>query len=102
MSVAMPIKFSPQARAEFKDGEAYYEQQVLGLGGCFRTEVREALVRIRRWPLAAPLERGDVRRMVLSRFPYKILYSIEPDCLYIIALAHQHRAPAYWADRKPS
>ena len=40
--------------------------------------------------------------MILSRFPYKLLYSIEPDSLFIIAVAHMHRAPYYWIDRESS
>lgn len=37
--------------------------------------------------------------MILSRFPYKLLYAIEPDHIYIIAVAHLHRAPDYWIER---
>ena len=40
--------------------------------------------------------------MILSRFPYKLLYSVEADHLYVIAVAHLHRAPDYWVDRDPS
>lgn len=78
----MRFEFSPEAKAEFSDGESYYERQVPGLGARFRADVR-----------------GEIRRMILSRFPYKLLYSIETDCIYIIAVAHLHRAPDYWVDR---
>lgn len=57
----MRIEFSPMAKLEFEDGERYYERQVPGLGARFRTDVRDALVRLRNWPLAAPVERGDIR-----------------------------------------
>jgi len=56
-------------------------------------------MRLRHWPLASPIERGDIRRLILSRFPYKLLYSVAEDCTYIITVAHQHRAPDYWIDR---
>jgi len=95
----MQFEFSPEARAEFDDGEQYYEQQLTGLGLRFRHEVREALLRIRSWPLAAPIEQGDIRRLVLTRFPYKLLYSVEADRIYIIAVAHLHRLPSYWIER---
>ncbi|MCE5360424.1 hypothetical protein [Candidatus Igneacidithiobacillus taiwanensis] len=95
----MRIAFSPEAKLEFEDGERYYERQVTGLGARFRTEVREALSRLRHWPLAAPVEHGDIRRLILSRFPYKLLYSVEPDLIYIVAVAHLHRAPDYWIER---
>jgi len=95
----MRIVFSPEAQDEFRDGERYYERQVPGLGARFRADVRDALRRLSHWPLAAPVERGEILRMILSRFPYKLLYSVEPDHIYIIAVAHLHRAPDYWIER---
>ena len=98
----MRVTFSPEARAEFTDGENYYERQAPGLGARFRTDVRDALKRLRHWPLAAPVEHGEIRRMILRRFPYKLLYSVETDGVYIIAVAHLHRAPNYWSTRHAS
>lgn len=95
----MRLEFSIEAKAEFDDGQRFYERQVPGLGARFRADVRAALARLRRWPLAAPVERGEIRRILLSRFPYKLLYSIEAEIIYIIAVAHLHRAPDYWVDR---
>ena len=69
----MRVAFSPEAKVEFSDGESYYERQVPGLGVRFRADVRDALRRLRLWPLATPVERGEIRRMILSRFPYKLL-----------------------------
>lgn len=96
----MRIAFSPEAAAEFNDGERYYERQLPGLGARFRAEVRAALKRLRHWPLAAPVERGEIRRMILTRFPYKLLYVVEADHLYVVAVAHMHRAPDYWVERE--
>ena len=95
----MRVIFSPEARQEFEEAERYYDRQVRGLGEQFRAEVRAALPRIRLWPLSCPCERGDVRRLVLTRFPYKLLYAVEADHIYVIALAHQHREPNYWTKR---
>lgn len=71
-----------------------------GLGAGFRKEIQTAIGRLRQWPLAFPVECGDIRRLTLSRFPYKLLYAIEADCIYLIAVAHQHRNPEYWIDRR--
>lgn len=95
----MRVVFSPEARLEFEEAERYYNRQVPGLGGRFRAEIVSALPRVRTWPLSCPVERGDIRRLTLSRFPYKLLYSVESDHLYIIAVAHQHRKPDYWVER---
>jgi plasmid stabilization system protein ParE len=95
----MRAVFSPEALQEFEDAEHYYDQQIPKLGERFRAEVRSALPRIAAWPLSYPCERGDIRRLTLSRFPYKILYSVEADHIYIIAVAHYHREPKYWLGR---
>ncbi len=95
----MRVIFSPEARLEFEEAERYYNRQVQGLGERFRAEVGSALPRIRAWPLSCPREHGDIRRLILSRFPYKLLYSVEVDHIYVIAVAHQHREPNYWIDR---
>jgi plasmid stabilization system protein ParE len=95
----MRVVFSPEARQEFEEAKRYYERQVPGLGVRFGAEVRSALPRLRTWPLACPCERGDIRRLTMSRFPYKPLYSVEVDHIYIIAVAHHHREPTYWVGR---
>jgi len=95
----MQVIFSPQARHEFDEAEHYYARLVSGLGDTFRAELKSALSRLQSWPLACPVERGNIRRMTLSRFPYKLLYSVESDHIYILAVAHQHRAPDYWVEQ---
>lgn len=95
----MQVIFSPEAKTEFDEAVEYYDQQRQGLGDELRAEIREFLPRLQRSPLTFPVERGDVRRLILARFPYKLLYSVESDHVYVIALAHRRRAPAYWVDR---
>lgn len=95
----MRVVFAQEARLEFEEAERYYRLQCSGLERQFREELRSALRRLRTWPLAFTVERGDIRRVLLRRFPYKLLYSIETDHLYVIAVAHQHRMPNYWVGR---
>jgi hypothetical protein len=95
----MHIDFSCEAKAEFDDAMGYYEQQIPGLGVRFRDEVRAALRRLGNWPLAASVERGDIRRALLGRFDYKLLNAVETYRIYVLAVAHQQRAPEYWIER---
>ncbi|MBK7024596.1 MAG: type II toxin-antitoxin system RelE/ParE family toxin [Sulfuritalea sp.] len=95
----MRVIFSPEARTEFDDAVRYYDQQRQGLGDELRGEIRDFLPRLKRSPLTFPAERGDIRRLILARFPYKLLYSVETDHVYVIALAHRRRAPDYRVDR---
>lgn len=61
----MHVEFSLEAKAEFEDSKRYYECQMQGLGAQFHADIRNALIRIRNWPLSAQVERGDIRRMML-------------------------------------
>jgi mRNA-degrading endonuclease RelE of RelBE toxin-antitoxin system len=73
--------------------------QYEGLGRRFREEVKKAIRRMSEYPKAWSVERKDVRKYLLHKFPYKLLYSIEEDHLFVIAIAHQHRKPDYWIER---
>ena len=95
----MKVRFSALTTAELDDATKYYDAQFAGLGKRFRMEVRNAAVRISQYPKAWSIERGEVRKCLLHRFPYKLLYSIEKDHVLIIAVAHQHGKPDYWIDR---
>lgn len=96
----MRIIFSRLARLELDDATRFYELEYAGLGERFREQVRLAAERVAEYPEAWSVERGEVRRCLLHKFPYKILYSIEKDHIFIIAVSHQHRKPDYWVERK--
>jgi hypothetical protein len=40
-----------------------------------------------------------MRRVVLRRFPFSIIYRVRGEEILVIALAHASRLPAYWAAR---
>lgn len=95
----MKVLFDKLANLELDDASEYYEFEVPGLGVRFKEEVKRGIRRICEYPGTWAIEKGDVRRYLLHMFPYKILYSIEKDYIYIIAIAHCHRRPDYWIDR---
>ena len=96
----MEVIFSELAIQELDDAARFYEMEFEGLGERFRKEVEKAVLRISEYPEAWSVERGEIRKCVLHKFPYKILYSIEGDHIFVIAVAHQHRKPDYWIERK--
>jgi plasmid stabilization system protein ParE len=98
----MKVVFSRLAKQELDDASRYYEIEYRELGKRFRGEVRDAAKRIAKYPEAWPVERGEIRKCLLHKFPYKLLYSIESDLIFIIAVAHLHRKPDYWIERNES
>lgn len=96
----MNVIFSKYAQLELVDAVEFYELEYEGLGLRFKEEVKKAAIRISEYPKAWSVERGEIRKYLLHKFPYKLLYSIETDHLFVIAVAHQHRQPYYWIDRE--
>ena len=96
----MMYSFHPEAKAEFLEAIDYYEGCANGLGYDFSIEVHSAIQNILIHPAAWPVLEEDVRRCLTNRFPYGILYSIEPDGVFILAVMHLHRIPGYWKHRR--
>lgn len=95
----MRIIFDDLAKKEYDDTIEYYEIEIKGLGSRFKAEIKRALRNILKFPTIGTIEEADIRRYILHKFPFKILYSIEKDYIYIIAIAHMHREPNYWIKR---
>ena len=43
---------------------------------------------------------GAVRRRLLRRFPYALLYKIKPDGIRVLAVMNLKRRPTYWIGRE--
>lgn len=95
----MRVIFDELAKIELDDGREYYEMEVTGLGKRFKQEVKRAINIIKKMPKIGSPESENIRRYILHKFPYKVLYSIEKDHIYVIAIAHLHREPTYWINR---
>ncbi|HJZ67268.1 MAG TPA: hypothetical protein VKF81_03905, partial [Blastocatellia bacterium] len=54
---------------------------------------------VRTFPKAAAEIKPGIGRRLLARFPYGVIYGIDEDTILVIAVAHLHREPRYWADR---
>ena len=96
----MTFSFHPEASAELFESIEYYEQCDPGLGCDFSIEVYSAIQTIIAYPNAWPVLEDDIRRFLTNRFPFGILYSIEENEIYILAVMNLHRDPDYWKHRK--
>jgi len=91
--------FHPEAEAEFVQAIEYYEECETGLGYDFAVEVYSAIERTMAYRKAWPIIEEDIRRSLVRRFPYGILYAEEDYELFIVAVMHLHREPDYWKHR---
>ena len=95
-----PLYFHERTSREMTEAAQFYESRADGLGLVFLDDVEHAITLIREHPEAFPIVRDIIRKIPLNRFPYNIIYVIEPDRIRVLAVAHQKRRPTYWRTRR--
>ena len=96
----MSFSFHPEAEKEFNKAIDYYEEINPDLGYDFALEVYSTIKRSVEFPKAWAVLDNEIRRSLVGRFPYGVLYSEEQEGIFIIAVMHLHRKPDYWKHRK--
>lgn len=94
-----PVRFLVPAEVEMLEAAAYYESRSEGLGVDFLRKVRNAISDIEKHPDRWPVVDFGVRRRLVHRFPYAVLYKIDRDEIVVVAVMHLSRRPDYWIGR---
>jgi len=95
----MVCKFLPESEIELNQAIEYYENCQSGLGEDFKNEVLAGMDNITNYPEAWFKVSAEYHRILLNRFPYGIIYSIEDGFVLIVAIMNLHRKPYYWKNR---
>ena len=101
------MNFVVLAAAELEAAEAalWYEDRRPGLGDEFLDELDRAFERIQAAPGVCralegfPSTSRDVRRCLLRRFPYLVVFLRRPEEVVVLAVSHARRRPFYWLER---
>lgn len=96
----MILSLHEDADRELNDVADYYDAESLGLGTAFLDQLDDGYQRILENPHAAAEIDPDIRKLVLAKFPYNLIYEIDGDVVLILAVAHQRRRPHYWRERR--
>ena len=95
----MKIHFLTIAQKDLNDAVDWYNEQADGLGNEFLDELDRAIRRAVAYPQSCTEIESGLRRCIMARFPYGLIYGLEKDKIIVVAAAHLHRNPRYWADR---
>lgn len=95
------IRVEGSAQDELRAAVLWYDAQRPGLGVELLEEIERTFAILQAHPFIGGLvpyasESADVRRLLVRRFPFSIVYRVRNDELQIIALAHTSRKPGYW------
>lgn len=88
-----PVEFSPRAERQIVDIEVYYLSKA---GPAAADEVVEAILtaaeRLGSLPVIyRPAARTGLREYVLDRFPYILIYRVQPRRIQIVSIIHQRQ-----------
>ncbi|MBX3164110.1 MAG: type II toxin-antitoxin system RelE/ParE family toxin [Bacteroidetes bacterium] len=91
--------FHPEAEDEFIEAVNFYNARQENLGYDFSVEVYATIRIVMAQPKAWQILKGSIRRALVNRFPYGIIYKISKQQIIILAVMHLHREPNYWKKR---
>jgi toxin ParE1/3/4 len=98
------LRVDAEAEEEIAHAIGRYDREREGLGAEFWSELSEALDTLDApGPECGPViglpPALGVRRKLLSRFPYAIVFVESDTFVRVISVMHGHRRPAYWRRR---
>jgi hypothetical protein len=98
------VRLSPEAGLELAEASEWYASRRVGLEDEFLAEVERVLALIAAAPSSFPRlldlpEDLIVRRALLPRFPYAIVFMGFGSGIRVLAVAHAKRRPGYWLTR---
>jgi hypothetical protein len=100
----MKLRILQIAELEARDAARWYDDHQEGLGDRFLDEYAAALEKIEENPLwfgrlETVTTSKEIRRCLLKRFPYYIVYELAQNEVVVLAVAHARRRPNYWVER---
>ena len=95
----MKVSYHPNAADEYDEAIDYYEDCQTGLGKQLTQEIDASIKLILAFPIAWTLLEGEIRRILIRRFPFGLLYISRADEIYILAVMNLNRNPNYWKER---
>lgn len=93
------VIFHDEAKEELYYAIDYYKQINKNLAASFLKEIEFSLENITFYPYAWTLLDSNIRRVLLKRFPYSLLYAIKEDKIFIVAVMNLRKRPNYWKNR---
>jgi toxin ParE1/3/4 len=93
-------KLTPEADLDAQGGILWYDERDRELGVDFLRKVNDCITAIQENPQKYPIVHGQMRRALVRRFPYEIIFEIEDDEIIIYAIYHCARNPEVWKHRR--
>ena len=99
-----PLIIQPLAEEDMTQAARWYDERRPGLGEEFLAEVHAALERVAANPrqFACLRRKPDVRRVLTSRFPYRVFFVLRPEAVVVFRVLHGARHDRHWKRNIPA
>ena len=97
--MTLTVVFRRAARRELDEAALWYEEQHLGLGVQFISEIDHAVHLAAENPQRFPIMHRDVRCVRAHRFPYSVFFRLESLRIVVLSVFHARRNPSVWRQR---
>ncbi|NUM52202.1 MAG: type II toxin-antitoxin system RelE/ParE family toxin [Candidatus Hydrogenedentes bacterium] len=87
------------ARRDFVRAMEYYKKRSRVAVPGWIEELDAGIDLIRQFPGGMPEMEPGVRRLILKRYPYCLIYTLQDNTAVIVAVVHQRRKRRYWKRR---
>lgn len=97
----MKVSFSTGANRDVKEILEHYSREAgPEVSMDFHSELSSVIERIKQWPGSFPFVRAELRRALMDRFPFQVVYKVvHPEEIRILAIRHHRRHPDFGLDR---
>ncbi len=97
------LGFELEARVELIKTREHYRNISPDMALDFDADFEKVVKEMFAFPESFAPVGDDIRRARMSQFPYFIYYTLDPDAIFIYAIAHQRKDQMYWRHRiKPT
>jgi plasmid stabilization system protein ParE len=93
-------RLTPEADLDAQQAIRWYDERNREIGDDFLRKINECIISVEKNPERYPVVYRQMRRALVDRFPYEVLYEIESDQITIYAIYHCARDPNVWKRRR--
>jgi plasmid stabilization system protein ParE len=93
-------RLTPEAELDLIEAIQWYDERDPEMGDDFLRRVYQRIASLEENPRLYPIIHRQMRRALVRRFPFQILYEIESEEIIIYAIYHSARDPEAWKRRK--
>ena len=91
--------FHTEANKEILESEQWYFKRSKKAHKAFINSFIFAIDLVQKDPFAFPIVYDNKRRVILTKFPFSVIYTISNKTIFVLSIFHHSRNPFIWKER---